>query len=910
MKHILLHERVNKKAVNENNSVDVALMTNNSLTPVMPINERISEMDIYNRERKACDKIRLTASVDVVCSNVLFNNVSECVIDEGSDNVFVVNFESFADADDKVKVINKKGYNYFLEHGVVKDTHLSSSDRTEYHCGLDIFNNHTLRSLTFKSVGNPNNGVYESDWNTIEDTFRNDEGKGYKTTKFDTNGDRIVVNERHIYKKTDLLTFDGAIQSKLVECDGWFGFKNPSSIARKIGDDLGVEKTINKEKPCTFIDLCPERYNFDYNFRHNRFKNRDEANWECFALYPSRTTTEGIPFIDQDLKSLRIAWYRPYVASNSVSSYEVCSVCKHGLSVGEHITLYLGGGAFDSPIEVTAVVDDFTFVVTKGKKALPYSPYKFEDSEDSKTIGGVVFERVKDEFGVTRVKSTDLSGVVRYHFMFIDGTFNTSVWSSYASFKKVANGREVDYYVRVFSKIPNFKWAKEKIDASKLYQQGSDLIKQYQGSENGFQTHSGRLSFSQNIYKDAVGEYVCSDDIEFGKLRSNLGFPLTDIFLSFKKTNQGYKEWYGKGLSEDEWLEQKTWKSNDVEYSHIFGKVNCDFELCEGCEYDPRYVGIHRLNNVEDVKGLDMGLINEGRPSSFESDEIIYSPTKSIDGSVYDGDKDFYGDLCSFNASEFLEEVIQPVCYRFNTAQRELVEGEFGSFSKFKTMHYDELIKDDDDSQFQVKNNSFDGVCRNVNGYYYEPHHKVPLQTFSQNLVYDDGKRFYIKRYEEKDGLIEIWTYNTNYLELGGVFYIFDKGSGRYDRYKVTELMTLKKFKCERETFDGGVAFDQDRIKDFIVMKPDYPLIPDKVTVLDEGFPRFVWREVIKNGYDVESDMEVYPFMNGALYVNANVKIYIKRQRMVDTTQPIDIESWDLTVQDEDRYYIHSDIIC
>ena len=81
-----------KKSVNTSEGLNVSLKGKRRLLPTNDITEVISQFDQYNEEREACNTIRLTCQVNPICSNVLFNRVSEIVKDEGSEEVSFINY--------------------------------------------------------------------------------------------------------------------------------------------------------------------------------------------------------------------------------------------------------------------------------------------------------------------------------------------------------------------------------------------------------------------------------------------------------------------------------------------------------------------------------------------------------------------------------------------------------------------------------------------------------------------------------------------------------------------------------------------------------------------------------------------------------------------------------------------------
>ena len=89
---ILLSKNKSKVSTNVNNSLAVQLVGSKRILPCDPMETVINEIDVYNEERENCNKIRLTVQVNPICSNVLFNNLTEIVRNEGANNVECLNF--------------------------------------------------------------------------------------------------------------------------------------------------------------------------------------------------------------------------------------------------------------------------------------------------------------------------------------------------------------------------------------------------------------------------------------------------------------------------------------------------------------------------------------------------------------------------------------------------------------------------------------------------------------------------------------------------------------------------------------------------------------------------------------------------------------------------------------------------
>ena len=192
---VFLQSHISKQSSNTSNGVNVQLKGKRKLLPTTDMSESVSQYEQYLEERGKCNKIRLTCQVNPICSNVLYNSVTEIVRNEGSDDVEVLNYGNCTIEEgnviggknnwsspswegDELTVLNG---NTNVSHptNAIRDTQLSSpSNGFVYHCGKDIFNNHLIRSNTFKTICKiPNTS---STFNTIADKMR------------DVNGNEVV----------------------------------------------------------------------------------------------------------------------------------------------------------------------------------------------------------------------------------------------------------------------------------------------------------------------------------------------------------------------------------------------------------------------------------------------------------------------------------------------------------------------------------------------------------------------------------------------------------------------------------------------------------------------------------------------------------------------------------------------
>ena len=197
---IFLDKSRSKTSRNKVKSLTVGLTSSKRILPVDYLEKSVDEVEVYNNERSACKNIRLVCTVNAICSNVLFNYFTEIVKGEGTDTVIMYNLSGITGSEfvyaNKSNLFiegNSKfgGYEHSIEG--IRDTQLSMKKcGYQYHCGLDIFNNHTLRSKTFKTVCPFKENKTLNEFNTIADYARNSDGTQIKiyNDKFENSADK------------------------------------------------------------------------------------------------------------------------------------------------------------------------------------------------------------------------------------------------------------------------------------------------------------------------------------------------------------------------------------------------------------------------------------------------------------------------------------------------------------------------------------------------------------------------------------------------------------------------------------------------------------------------------------------------------------------------------------------------
>ena len=925
---VFLQSHISKQSSNTSNGVNVQLKGKRKLLPTTDMSESVSQYEQYLEERGKCNKIRLTCQVNPICSNVLYNSVTEIVRNEGSDDVEVLNYgnctiekvnvsggktndnkfcwSSSSWSGDALTILNGNAKGSHPTNAI-RDTQLSSpSNGFVYHCGKDIFNNHLIRSNTFKTICKMQKGGNADTFNTIADKMRDVNGNEVVETLYFPVDAPIDGHKKdvtmHVYRYDDILTYADSVKNRLVQkYDGWVGFYNRSKIKSyndfKKGEIMDIERPIMYKNGGDFIEMYPDRSLYSFVPKFNKSRKRVEKNWEYCITYPSSSTTDGFDsIINKSNGALKAIYFdENSKGDNGGSQLVIYGISKHGLMVGDFVSVYktLRNGTDERVVEsaeVSAVVDDYIFVLKGNSTAISNSWYDVSQKDLNNgyiEVDGVVYKLASNKKYFTDVDNN------KYYL--VNGKYvNLDLDSQHISYKKVVNGIECNYYVRIFSKVPNFKNASAVTSSEyDIYKDDSKLIKEYQGSDYDFESHVSRLAFAKNIYGDEIGEVVFTDDIDISNLKDNLGRPLSTLYITFLKSNGGYKEWYGFGTNIDP-------SSDKVTYSHCFGALTCGYETSDESIYTNGINSINKINNIGgDAMGVDVLSINKDVEKYRNNGNFTFREV------AYGVDKNFYGDLCFYDEYNATEVSIQPMMYRFNTAQRESsssVSG--GTFSGYS---YDDIVYDDYDisNTFTVKTSQVSGTNSRKEGYYYKPHYPIEIKMFGKlNSVRPDFLKIRsIKKDEKRDDVYSIVTSSYHYLGVGDKAMIYDSTQEKY--YTLVTVKNndsnYKKFYCkvysedgktlEKLTFMDGDGKSHDLLNtnddvarglymsDFKLFKVDNLEIPSYAKILKDGTCRYVWRDIINNGFNpTVSSVEEYPFTNGAFYINKRIDIYVRRQ--------------------------------
>ena len=82
----------------------------------------------------------------------------------------------------------------------------------------------------------------------------------------------------------------------------------------------------------------------------------------------------------------------------------------------------------------------------------------------------------------------------------------------------------------------------------------------------------------------------------------------------------------------------------------------------------------------------------------------------------------FYNDLVCYSSYDDYGPPYKQMCFRFNTAQRELNSGDM-VYQYFSSITFDNVVSDDyDDNGFQSQTSTYStNICDLLEGYYYTP---------------------------------------------------------------------------------------------------------------------------------------------------------------------------------------------
>lgn len=523
MRKILLDKKLGKKSVNNIKTVPVNLNRDISLFHDELLTDTVDTMQVYNDEKDKSTKHRFIFTLYPICSNVLFNKITEIVFNEGASDAKILTNDSSNNITSTSSAVSKEPITRIQ---AIRNTEYSHDKyNLTYHCGVDMFNNHLLRCKenisvqkrlysnckktcdVYDETGSVKLSTISDAFNTIGDYSRSYAGNDLKAIfpkidknyTYDSNG---YEGNIPLYMFDTISSFKKTYENKLVRKDGWIGFNNPTTLRIPINDDYFINKCLNNKEGCEFITMAPEKDLFYFTPKINHHRKRIEHNWDYFLTYPAvsiyddgiilQGKGQGLPLLLFKIHGGNNRAYLEQTANNGLTVALFRSPVKHNLHIGDTINL------------------------------------KFDTGENIRC----------------NIVSLGLEGGLQkeYYFAVQKADFEDYVLetSNPQRFAKVSGGFECEYYFRKFRK--------------------------FQGE---YKSTLNKLSFADTVYGDEVSQIIYTDDIDINDYKDNRGRPLTEVYLTILKANRGYKEWY----------ENNNVNSTDIEYSHVFGKVTSGLDL-------------------------------------------------------------------------------------------------------------------------------------------------------------------------------------------------------------------------------------------------------------------------------------------------------------------------------------------
>lgn len=935
----LLNKKRSKLATNKDTHMSVDL--GNRMKKIMNVSDQhlVDLYQVYLDEKDASDKYRLIFTINPVCTNVLFNSVTEIVKDEGSPNCFCLP-ESATTAPDKDTYKNIISDEPISRLQAIRDTEYSNKDimGLSYLPGIDIFNNHLLRKNGFKCVMKRTGkdcmkeGIaykflsgYTVDesgsteitdvFNTIRDYERTMDGNSV-IKKFpgpDSTYSSPISSQSHLYEESEMLDFETAFKTRLVERNGWFGFLNPSTLGIPVGKkknvdgtidentDIYINKLMNDRNACDFIDLFPDRKRFTFVPQKNRFRNnRLEKNWEYCLTYPYSYTQDimtdkGEPAFDDEGQEI----LNPIVAERDANDN-----VRNGL-------------AFTVVDEIVTDNDRRRILIQSTGSIHNLHPgstvnisYKADESGATYSSSGTFY----DILDVPVKGIGDRNGEMQQYFFTVDSDdvpewFDESgelMGGIVGRFSKTVFGIPCEYYFRVLRRLPNFNSISK--DEERSYHIGA-----YNTTDYDFNSEINKLAFANNIYGDNLVQIVYLDDIDVNGLTDYYERPVSDIYLTIVKANNGHNDWYPEEGDPN-------YTADTITIARAFGKVTSGIDLPPETNFSRDY-NVHRIHNIDFRKvctayGDEFTRPYENLGNIYKNYNVISDTgdtpcdyvlenLKTLEDDITIDREFFLGDLVEFSLPEYNETVLEPIYHRFNTAQREYVSTEI------ENIITDEIYMDDyEGSQTGVTssigssfmcvedyyNKGYEDVTESgttvrkhisypgnlfPEGYYYQPHYRIHLKDVSDKI--SQSTNTYVEITDDgidtgsTGNIVSFTTVEDMDLIKNDEIVVQDTTNNIfYDAIVVGATGVTGQTHIEAE-LKNGERIGEGALR-LIVFKKTLGIPKYALPYPDTG-GKYIWRSLVPPS-KVSSDSEIYdkPFANGAHYRHTGINFFLRRQ--------------------------------
>lgn len=805
------------------------------LLPSSVIESKLNEYELFIKEYNNSNKYRLIFTISPYCSNVLFNTISEFVLnDEPITEYYPVN-------ENLTKYLGYTNRTTFNRNDLIQDTGYSHEEcgGVQYYCGYDIFDNHILKAKDFAVVNKLKSNNSNPVFNTIKDFVRDCNGNVIQEVKISnvTVSGHTIDEEyisKHLYTIDSVHTYLMSINENLTEKDGWLGFYNKTNIDINNYKDVQLNRVINNRGVGEFIDVYPDRTLYSVIPTYNSETNKIENNWEYCLTYPAEIVknhdliSNGLECVYNSNDLIRIYNDPDYTILN------FRTFLRHNLKVNDKINIKIvySGITYNLPNNVRVV-----------------------------ETGDGVYER-EHFFGVRKGDITTLLLKIDEKVGDNSGFVNVSEINSCKIYiTKVNNNRKVKYFLRKFKRL-------KKAD-------GTD-----------YSITVNKAAFSKSIYNDRIGEAIVDDIIDTTGIVDYLGRELSEIYITVFKTNYGHAEWYSNYGS-------SVITGETIEKSHCFGPLTAGFDLPN----DQRNYNVHCIHNIpsdntnkinpspsalHSLSGYTTATTNDSKGIRMSDDsfygDIIEFDEITLRETVLEN---LYFRFNTYQREDTIYEYCKDLMYNDILSDDYDANGFNIEERSIKTIEVDP-------EDIESGNNPYEDYRVNLNpeGYYYKAHHKIILKEYNDTVEWGSDEKIDIKYFtaktigsEEVDGkTIYEHEYTVSceakehYLSIIDTLYFLDKNGG---------ILYIKPSSVSSTSFTFIIKDNRNsfiNLTEYILFKQN-PLKPKNSYSYNDGSGKYNWRTF--KGVDEYSNEDILknrPFTNKTHYLHRNINLYVRRQ--------------------------------
>lgn len=819
MREAFLNDKRSVTSQSQEHNINVSLTAKTRSLPYNNLIGELSAYQLYNDERDASSKFRMIFTVNPVCSNVLFNMQTEVIKDEGSDECVVLvgsDAKSIEGAD------NAGNSTPLDRYQAIRDTEYShkSIGGLTYHCGLDIFNNHMLRSDGFVHVNKTKDDGQTEEYNTLTDYLRDCDGNTV-TEKVGVNYKDKTKTDIHLYQHDTILSFYDAFSTHISEKNGWYGFTNPGNIeipnhTGKDGNEYMINRMLLGNKACEFIDMYPDRSLYSFIPKYNRFRNRIEKNWNYAITYAYKSDKETLNKINGETKNnaIQCFWERKYDA-NGNDTLRCRTLMRHNLSVNDRVRFYYGVGQkrMEASVRVISVGD------SEGNDKNRYFSVKYE------SIAAFASE------------------------------FGQGLW-----YRKEYNGAECEYYFRKLKKVANPDGTELRNDVNK----GAF-------AENIYGDAIAQVVYTDDInvdgLKDNLGRPV--NELYFTAVKNNAGYEKWYGEDNFTDKGIEYSHCFGKitgGLDLGRKEDFEELSGNTMGDWDFIRNYNCRYihNVDIGGTKISDYWGNEIANKPEALyadNGNENGItIND---NDFWGDVVEFSPadfTETIIENVY----------YRFNTAQRETSNADYSQIKYDELIFDDYDLDDESKAAFKTKEYFANGKKDEEQ-------TYGNIC--PEGYFYKPNMIIKIKELSGLNDIDSVQvkltKDNISEQNLISGLQEIKLidlpidYKFMREDIIGLYNITKRSTSwgivtKIDKDGNPSILFNKE----------GLSFNPDN---YLLLLTDASVPTYARYIASTG--KVVWRSIVPPS-ELPNDSDIYdrPFANGCFYIETGFNIFVRRQ--------------------------------